>query len=255
MLVERLAVYPAFARNPDRWLELPLRSRVRRATDAEGFARVDPWSPGTLQPPPFEPRASIGRNPVARLLDRAVGGKPLSEQDVVALFASRSDTFHAVCAAADALRAETRGSAVSYVVTRNINYTNVCSYRCRFCAFSKGRLSENLRGKPYNLDLQEIQRRTQEAWDRGAVEVCLQGGIHPSYDGSTYLSICRAIKDVCPAIHVHAFSPLEIWQGAATLGMAVGDFLTELKAAGLGSLPGTAAEILDDVRNPTQVGH
>src|SRR5262249_2230424 len=121
-----------------------------------------------------------------------------------------------------------------------------CYFRCKFCALSKGKLSENLRGRPYDLSLEEIQRRAIEAWNRGAVEVCLQGGIHPSYDGSTYLSICRAIKEVCPRMHLHAFSPLEIWQGASTLGIPIESFLSELKEAGLGSLPGTAAEILDD---------
>jgi FO synthase len=245
-LVERLAIYPAYARQGDRWLEPKLRGTVLRASDAEGFARVDRWSPGTLEQPRSEPLVAIGRNPLAPLLDRAVAGHALSEDDVVSLFASRSDAFHAVCAAADALRKEVSGNAVTYVVTRNINYTNVCSYRCKFCAFSKGKLSENLRGRPYDLSLAEIQRRTVEAWERGAVEVCLQGGIHPDYDGTTYLAICRAIKDVCPAIHIHAFSPLEVHQGAATLGIPVRDFLIELKAAGLGSMPGTAAEVLDD---------
>jgi FO synthase len=162
------------------------------------------------------------------------------------LFESRGDAFHVVCQAADALRDDARGAMISYVVTRNINYTNICYFRCKFCAFSKGKLSENLRGRPYDLSLDEIQRRAKEAWDRGAVEVCLQGGIHPSYDGSTYLSICRAIKEVCPRMHLHAFSPLEIWQGASTLGIPIESFLSELKEAGLGSLPGTAAEILDD---------
>ena len=132
------------------------------------------------------------------------------------------------------------------MVNRNINYTNVCYFRCQFCAFSKGKMSENLRGRPYDLPLEEIVRRVREAWERGATEVCLQGGIHPDYTGETYLSICRAIKAAEPAIHVHAFSPLEIWQGAATLGRTVPDFLAELQEAGLGSLPGTAAEILDD---------
>jgi FO synthase len=135
---------------------------------------------------------------------------------------------------------------VSYVVTRNINYTNVCLYRCAFCAFSKGKTHESLRGRPYDLSLEEIVRRCREASERGAVEVCLQGGIHPSYTGDTYLAICRAIKAAVPSLHIHAFSPLEISQGAATSGMSVADFLTALKAAGLGSLPGTAAEILDD---------
>jgi FO synthase len=132
------------------------------------------------------------------------------------------------------------------VVNRNINYTNVCYFRCRFCAFSKGRLAENLRGMPYDLDLEEIARRAREAWQRGATEMCLQGGIHPDYTGLTYLDICRTVKEAAPDIHVHAFSPLEVWQGAHTLGMSLHDFLAELTRAGLGSLPGTAAEILDD---------
>ncbi len=138
------------------------------------------------------------------------------------------------------------GDTVSYVVTRNINYTNICYFRCQFCAFSKGKLSENLRGRPYDLDLDEIVRRSEEAWERGATEVCLQGGIHPEYTGATYLAVCRAIKQALPGMHVHAFSPLEVWQGAKTLGRALPDFLAELRDAGLGSLPGTAAEILDD---------
>ena len=135
---------------------------------------------------------------------------------------------------------------MTYVVTRNINYTNICYFRCQFCAFSKGKLSENLRGRPYNLDLDEIVRRSEEAWERGATEVCLQGGIHPEYTGATYLAVCRAIKQALPGMHVHAFSPLEVWQGAKTLGRTLPDFVAELRDAGLGSLPGTAAEILDD---------
>jgi FO synthase len=246
VLVERLAIYPAYAQDRDRWVHPNLHSSVIRACDAEGFARADRWSPGTLEPPPPQPRTPIRRHALVPLLDRASAGRGLGEDDVVALFASRGEAFHAVCEAADALRASVCGDAVTYVVTRNINYTNVCTYRCRFCAFSKGRLAENLRGRPYDLDLAEIQRRTLEAWERGAVEVCLQGGIHPEYTGATYLAICRAIKQVCPAIHIHAFSPLEVRQGAATLGICVREFLTELRGAGLGSLPGTAAEVLDD---------
>ena len=173
-------------------------------------------------------------------------GARLDEGQVVRLFEARGGEARAVCEAADRLRRERNGDVVSYVVNRNINYTNVCYFKCRFCAFSKGRLSANLRGRPYDLDLDEIGRRTREAWERGATEVCLQGGIHPDYTGETYLAICRAIKQAEPAIHVHAFSPLEIWQGAATLGRTVPDFLAALQEAGLGSLPGTAAEILDD---------
>jgi FO synthase len=135
---------------------------------------------------------------------------------------------------------------ISYVVGRNINYTNVCYFKCQFCAFSKGKLSENLRGRPYTLPLEEIARRAREAWDRGATEVCMQGGIEPSFTGQTYIDICTAVREAVPGMHVHAFSPLEVHQGAATLGVPVREFLTTLKAAGLGTLPGTAAEILDD---------
>jgi len=181
-----------------------------------------------------------------RILDRATEGRALSESDIVTLFAARDGDFEHVCASADALRAAASGERVAYVVNRNINYTNVCYFRCKFCAFSKGKLAANLRGRPYDLALEEIQRRSREAWERGATEVCLQGGIHPDYTGATYLAICRAIKAVTPDMHIHAFSPLEVAQGARTLGLPVADFLTELKTAGLGTLPGTAAEILDD---------
>jgi FO synthase len=144
------------------------------------------------------------------------------------------------------LRAQTSGDVVRYVVNRNINYTNVCSYKCSFCAFSKGRGHDALRGKPYDLDLGEVARRAREAWERGATEVCMQGGINPRYTGATYLELLRAVKDEVPEMHVHAFSPLEVAQGAATLDIPVRRFLEMLRDAGLGSLPGTAAEILDD---------
>jgi FO synthase len=147
---------------------------------------------------------------------------------------------------ADELRLQMKGETVTYIPNCNINYTNICAYKCQFCAFSKGKTSDDLRGRPYNLRLVEIQQKAAEAWDRGAVEVCLQGGIHPSYTGRTYLDICKAIKAARPQMHIHAFSPLEIWQGATTLGVPLRDYLAELKEAGLGSLPGTAAEILDD---------
>ena len=270
LLVERLAIYPAYTSELQRWLDPALRPAVLRAIDADGLARTDDWIAGSGTEPPIaaapHPRIGSGASsPAARVspsprmrgegwdegllaatLDRAAAGETLSEADIVRLFRARGEAFTEVCRAADRLRQRVNGDTVSYVVTRNINYTNICYFRCQFCAFSKGKLSENLRGRPYDLDLPEIERRVVEAWERGATEVCLQGGIHPEYTGATYLSICRAIKEAVPQIHIHAFSPLEIWQGAHTLGHSVPDFLRELKDAGLSSLPGTAAEILDD---------
>jgi FO synthase len=262
LLVERLAIYPEYAQQPARWLDPHLRTPVLRAIDAQGLARPDPWTPGAGISPPSNPhpsgaaaasslprergRVGVGPEGIADILDRVSAGEALTESDVIRLFEARGDEFDQVCAAADRLRREVSGDAVTYVVTRNINYTNICYFRCQFCAFSKGKLSENLRGRPYNLDMDEIVRRCEEAWERGATEVCLQGGIHPEYTGATYLGVCRAIKQAVPGLHVHAFSPLEVWQGAKTLGRSLPDFLAELRDAGLGSLPGTAAEILDD---------
>jgi FO synthase len=284
-LVERLAIYPAYAQDPARWLDPGLRTPVLRAIDGQGFARSDGWISGAGTPPPvarpltptLSPQAGRrraaatsstisddvqsrisrvtsprsrgegqGEGQLSEILDRAVAGETLAETDIVRLFAARGDEFNEVCAAADQLRHEVSGDTVTYVVTRNINYTNICYFRCQFCAFSKGKLSENLRGRPYDLSMDEIVRRSEEAWERGATEVCLQGGIHPEYTGATYLAVCRAIKEAVPGLHVHAFSPLEVWQGAKTLGRSLPDFLGELRDAGLGSLPGTAAEILDD---------
>jgi FO synthase len=250
-LVGRLAIYPEYVAASDRWLDPSLRTAVLKASDSEGYARPDDWVPGSGRPipevlPDGWPRKKKNRDALQDILDRAAAGDALPETDIVTLFAARGRNFHRVCEAADALRAATCGDRVTYVVNRNINYTNICSFHCKFCAFSKGKLAVHLRGRPYDLNLGEIARRSQEAWARGATEVCLQGGIHPDYTGQTYLSVCHAIKDVTPDMHIHAFSPLEIWQGAATLGISVKAFLRQLKDAGLGTLPGTAAEILDD---------
>lgn len=247
-LVERLAAYPSYVQHAEQWIDPALRGIVLRHADATGFARPDDWVAGTDTPPPMHvsrPRLTPA-SALAAILSKAMDGAELAEDEIVRLFAARGSDCSLVCRAADELRRSVCGGDVSYVVTRNINYTNICSFKCRFCAFSKGRMSENLRGRPYNLDLAEITRRVAEAWQRGATEVCLQGGIHPDYTGDTYLDICRAIKAAAPAIHIHAFSPLEVWQGATSLGLSLYEFLSALKAAGLGSLPGTAAEILDD---------
>lgn len=190
-------------------------------------------------------RAHLNRS-LEDALQAAMAGMDLSKTAIIQLFKSMGPEFEQICEAADQLRSHVNGKKVTYVVNRNINYTNVCGYKCQFCAFSKGKANELLRGKPYRLSLQEIANRASEAWDRGATEVCMQGGIHPEYTGETYLEILRHVKEAAPKIHVHAFSPLEVYQGAASLGISVMDFLCELKKTGLGSLPGTAAEILDE---------
>ncbi|HKP78022.1 MAG TPA: 5-amino-6-(D-ribitylamino)uracil--L-tyrosine 4-hydroxyphenyl transferase CofH, partial [Phenylobacterium sp.] len=166
--------------------------------------------------------------------------------DIARLFAARGEAARFVCHAADEARREANGETVTYVVNRNINYTNICTYSCTFCAFSKGPRKARGGDAPYLLDLGEVRARAAEAWARGASEVCLQGGIHPTFDGRTYLGILEAVKAGAPDIHVHAFSPLEVTHGAATLGLDVEAYLQELKSRGLGSLPGTAAEILTD---------
>jgi FO synthase len=251
VLVERLAAYPHYCRNATIWQEGSLASRLLRAMDSEGYARTDHWSPGlTVNLPDANPSALIssGRisDEIEHVIAKAFNGDALDETEIVRLFHARGPEFHAVCAAADKLRHATVGDMVRYVVNRNINYTNVCSFRCQFCAFSKGKLSANLRGTPYDIGLEEVARRAVEAWERGATEVCMQGGIHPDYTGDTYLALCATVKRAVPQMHVHAFSPLEVWQGARTLGLSIEHFLRRLRDAGLGTLPGTAAEILDD---------
>jgi FO synthase len=233
-LAPRLPVYPEWI--AAEWIDSGVMPSVLRASDSLGLAREDGWSPGEDVSIPFFPRDAL---PIATRAE-------LGEEEVARLFRARGHERDRVLAAADLLRREVCGDEVSYVVTRNIQYTNVCYFRCGFCAFSKGKLAANLRGAPYFVPHEEIVRRCEEAWERGATEVCLQGGIHPAFTGDYYLSVVRAIKAAVPGLHVHAFSALEIWQGAATLGLALEDYLAELRDAGLSSLPGTAAEILDD---------
>jgi FO synthase len=246
-LVNRLPAYPAYVRAAAIWLAPEVATRARRMSDAEGFARDDNWAPGNTEPPPTPISLSRKVDPeLSRLVERAASGQRLGESEIVRLFAARDADYRHVTGAADALRKAVSGETIRYVVNRNINYTNICYFRCKFCAFSKGRTHEDLRGAPYDLALEEVSRRAVEAWQRGATEVCLQGGIHPDYTGETYAAICKAIKQAVPDMHIHAFSPLEVTQGAATLNKPIGEFLASLKEAGLGTLPGTAAEILDD---------
>jgi FO synthase len=253
-LAPRLPIYPRFLRDAERWLAPVVRGPALAASDGDGLARDEgTWFAGTSPAPPAawqegrRPRlAGAVSAPFARALDRSERGAELGLADAEALLAARGPEVELLARAADARRAERSGDAVSYVVCRNINYTNVCYFRCGFCAFSKGRLAANLRGPAYLLGVDEVVRRSAEAWDRGATEVCLQGGIHPGFTGSWYLELVRAIREALPRLHVHAFSPLEVWQGAATEGWELRDYLEQLRDAGLGSLPGTAAEILDD---------
>jgi len=237
-LAPRLPVYPEQVADLERWADQLVAPAIRRAADAQGLAREDRWAPGETVAVPFV----VGRDAVPLGLT----GAELGEEELVRLFAARGSERERVLAAADRLRREVCGDEVTYVVTRNIQYTNVCYFRCGFCAFSKGKLAANLRGPAYLVPHEEIARRVKEAWERGATEVCLQGGIHPSFTGDYYASVVETIRDAAPELHVHAFSALEIWQGAATLGLELEAYLARLRDLGLGSLPGTAAEILDD---------
>jgi FO synthase len=253
-LVERLALVPAYAVRPQRWTDAAITPRVLRASDSRGFARPDRWFAGSGSvPPPIAARWTRSALPkhtervgTDALIHAARAGHALTETDMVRLFSVEGRDLDALIAAADQLRHESVGPTVTYVVNRNINYTNICLYHCGFCAFSKGRGAVDLRGPAYNLDLEEVARRAVEAAAAGATEVCLQGGIHPSFTGETYLNIVRAVKEAVPAMHVHAFSPLEVQHGAETLNLPLVVYLERLRDAGLGTLPGTAAEILDD---------
>jgi len=237
-LAARLPLYPEHVADLERWVDPAVAPFVRRAADSTGLAREDAWAPGEPVEPPFVVRR--GAAPLALV------GEELGEDEITRLLEARGNEAERVFAAADRLRREVCGDEVTYVVTRNIQYTNVCYFRCGFCAFSKGKLAANLRGAPYLVPLDEIVRRTEEAWERGATEVCLQGGIHPAFTGDYYADVVRAIREAVPGIHVHAFSALEVWQGAATLGLSLAVYLGRLRDLGLGSLPGTAAEVLDD---------
>src|SRR5687767_4440721 len=237
-LAPRLPLYPEYVADLERWVDPTVASHVRRAADATGLARDDAWAPGEPAAVPFVVRRDA--------LPLELVGDDLGEVEITRLLEARGEEAGRVCASADALRREVCGDDVTYVVTRNIQYTNVCYFRCGFCAFSKGKLAKNLRGPAYLVPAEEIARRVREAWERGATEVCLQGGIHPSFTGDYYAGVIETVKRAAPEIHVHAFSALEIWQGAATLGLDLGTYLERLRDLGLGSLPGTAAEVLDD---------
>jgi FO synthase len=249
-LAPRLTLYPEFVLDPVRWQDEGLRTPIQVLSDAEGLCRDSSWVSGGEETP-LELVSSARRittlpGPVYEVLEGVAMGQEVGLEEIVTLFSARGPEVSMVCELADSLRHETVGDNVTYVVNRNINYTNVCTFKCRFCAFSKGPLSLNLRGDPYLLSLDEVTRRVAEAAAEGATEVCMQGGIHPSFDGGYYLDVLDAIRAGSEAIHIHAFSALEVFEGARRSGVSLASYLTALKERGLKTLPGTAAEILDD---------
>lgn len=244
----------------------PLFTAWCHQTDGSGAARPRyAWAPGRDMDPPVPPRrlsaewadagwlsgtgaADLdGLHPtLAGILERSLEGTPPTAAEIEVLFTARGAEVEAVAHVADTLRRRAVGDVVTYVVNRNINYTNQCYFKCGFCGFSRGPRSVGFRDDPYILETHEVVHRSVEAWERGATEVCLVGGIHPRFTGDFYAGVLTAIKERLPDMHVHGFTPLEVWQGAATLGTSVEEFLVRLRDAGLGTLPGTAAEILDD---------
>ena len=183
---------------------------------------------------------------VDEIIDGHRQGQTIGVDEIVDLFAARGSEVLRIAQYADELRRVAVGDVVTWVHNRNINYTNVCTFKCKFCGFSKGPLSLNLRGTPYLLTLDDIAHRALEAWNMGATEVTLQGGIHPDFDGDYYVHVTQAVKDAVPDMHVHGFTALEVTEGARRNGEDLHSYLTRMKEAGLASLPGTAAEILDD---------
>lgn len=260
LLQERTTVYPSYINKKGDWLDPVVRSHVLKLIDGYGLGREDDWLSGksVTVPQSFVDNLCSDESindlnltaAIADILARATNTQStLSLDEIAALFNARGDDFVAVCKTADRVRHEVCGDEVSYVVNRNINYTNICTYSCSFCAFSKGKKGTDFAEAPYLKSADQVAVLAKEAWDRGATEVCLQGGIHPDFTGQTYLDICRAVKDLVPEMHIHGFSPLEVSHGAETLGVSVSNFLGQLKDAGLSTLPGTAAEILrDEVR-------
>jgi FO synthase len=263
VLAPRLTIYPELALSPSTWLDAAMRFPVMDRSDAEGLARDADWCSGGLAHPPLlvdgtrsvsttgtESGASCSQSQhggaVAEVLAGVAAGQEVGEDEIVTLFSARGSEVRDVAEVADDLRRQTVGDVVTFVANRNINYTNVCTFKCRFCAFSKGPLSLNLRGAPYLLGLEEIASRVSEAVVAGATEVCLQGGIHPDFDGDYYLEVLRAVRQASPDIHIHAFTALEVSEGARRLGEPLERYLIRLREAGLRTLPGTAAEILDD---------
>ncbi len=286
VLRERLAIYPRYALRPDPYLAGKMRRPVAALVGEDGLAREGqvpepvPWQDPDVQWKPRTTALTFARGPGAGLredaaavygsfddmpaatgqwlrervaparveaevrwaLAKAEAGRSLTDADALALFRAEGGALEALCRVADALRAEAVGDEVTYVVNRNINFSNVCYVGCRFCAFAQREVDP----EAYTLTLEEVADRAEEAWDWGATEVCMQGGIHPDLPGTFYFDLLDAVKGRVPEIHVHAFSPMEIFAGATKLGISYREFLEECRRHGLDTIPGTAAEILDD---------
>ena len=262
--------------HPTRWFDEALHFPVMDRSDAEGMGRDDPgavfpektmedakvtdgaeviligdrstaWYSGAdVNPMTLLPASGTASGKIDEILTAARSGEELDVLQIADLFTARGAEVLAVANFADELRQQVNGDVVTYVANRNINYTNVCTFKCSFCGFSKGPLSLNLRGAPYLLTLDDMAERVSEAADMGATEVCLQGGIHPDFDGDYYIDVIKAVHDAVPDIHIHGFTALEVTEGAKRLHEPLETYLTRLRDAGLKSLPGTAAEILDD---------
>jgi FO synthase len=246
VLTARLTLYPRFAQEPERFLDESVRPHVLALSDAAALARDDNWYSGSDDAPPQAPALRARAPQVSQILERYEPGYEFDRAELNALFNARGRDVHEIAELANDVRRQLVGDDVTFVINRNINYTNVCTFKCRFCAFSKGPLSLNLRGDPYLLTLEEISERVREAEAKGATEVCLQGGIHPNFDGDYYVDVVAAVRAGSPTIHIHAFSALEVFEGARRSDSSLEQYLSRLQAAGLKTLPGTAAEILDD---------
>ncbi len=246
-LAPRLTIYPEFARDLSHWVHPDLHRAVRELANAEMRGREDNWaSGGDIAPPIWNLPSPQTPSAISRLLDEWTVTPDWTESEITTLFGARGADLALITEFADDVRRQRSGDDITFVVNRNINYTNVCTFKCRFCAFSKGPLSLNLRGDPYLLTLEQVAERVVEAAAAGATEVCLQGGIHPKFDGDYYIDVVKTVHDAVPEMHIHAFSALEVFEGARRSDMDLESYLLTLKAAGLRTLPGTAAEILDD---------
>ena len=253
-LYERTVLSPLLEINEARnILEKIEFTNFLQTRNVRGYKReVSTWYPGSGEPIPnlfnfsSETHSDYKSPKFDQILSNFDKANTLSEDDLLELFKTSGKHINEIAELADDLTRSVHGNKVTFVKNRNINYTNQCYYKCGFCGFSKGPQSLDLKEKPYTLTPDEVLQRTIEAHQTGASEVCLQGGIHPSYTGDFYIDLVKRIKQELPEMHIHGFTPLEIWQGANTVNKSVETYLAELKEAGLGTLPGTAAEILDD---------